>query len=68
MSMPAIARKKRLVTWAEVCAFAAERGRDPTHVYRVIKKQRESRSLGAELEAHFGVPLSDLSFAGRTAA
>lgn len=68
MSTNVVARKKRRVTWAEVLAFATERGRDPTHVYRVIKRQRESRSLGAELEAHFGVPVAEIEFAGRSTA
>lgn len=68
MTRTAVARKTRHVTWKEVEAFAAETGRDPSHVYRVITGKRQSGRLEAELAEHFGAPFENIALAGRTAA
>lgn len=68
MARTTLARKKRLVTWKEVEAFAAASGRDLSHVYRVLKRERASTKLESQLAEHFGAPFDALEMAGRNAA
>lgn len=57
--------RKHMITWEQFSDWAAQTGRDPSHVFRVFKGERKSPPLTAEFEQYFGFPMKDTELAGR---
>ena len=55
----------RTITWDQLTAFAKAIDRNVTHVFRVMKGERESPPIAREFETYFGIPMKSATLAGR---
>lgn len=60
-----MAEQKQTITWDQLVAFAKQIDRETTHVYRVVKGDRESPPIAEAFEKHFGFAMKDAAMAGR---
>lgn len=65
MSKTDRARKERSVTLqhGDVTRIAREIGRSPSHVWRVLARERDSKTVAAEVERLIGVPFERIHIA-----
>lgn len=67
MASPKHARKKVQLTHGDVSRIAREIGRSPSHVWRVLRRQRESVKAQTEIAGVVGVPFDQIEFAAKVA-
>lgn len=68
MAQTKVARKKVTLSHGDVTRIAREIGRSPSHVWRVLRRQRESMKAQHEIAGVVGVPFDQIEFADATAA
>lgn len=54
-----------VITWDQLADFARVIDREITHVFRVVKGERQSPPVAEQFQRHFGFDLCDVELAGR---